>query len=218
MAVAFTDIVGYTSQSKHLTEAELVDLVETFEDATTRAVTAIGGRVIKTIGDEVLYVADSPRALVEIALALTGARRGPGRPVPAGPRRHRVRRRHHAARRRVRRHRQHRLPAHLDRPARLGPRRPRRLRRADRPGHGDPDPDTAPDGTPLAKLLDKAAEEIADISPYAEHEDLRFRRLRRTSVKGYRTLEPWLVRRPEAGPGRPESPSDRRRRRPCPPP
>ena len=71
MAVAFTDIVGYTSQSKHLTEAELVDLVETFEDDTTRAVTAIGGRVIKTIGDEVLYVADSPRALVEIALALT---------------------------------------------------------------------------------------------------------------------------------------------------
>ena len=43
MAVAFTDIVGYTSQSKNLTEAELVDLVETFEDETTRAVTAIGG-------------------------------------------------------------------------------------------------------------------------------------------------------------------------------
>ena len=59
--------------------------------------------------------------------------RGRGRHLPAGPRRHRVRRRHHEARRRVRSHRQHRLPAHLDRPARHGPRRPRRLRRADRP-------------------------------------------------------------------------------------
>ena len=40
MAVAFADIVGYTSQSKNLTEAELVDLVEIFEDETTRAVSA----------------------------------------------------------------------------------------------------------------------------------------------------------------------------------
>ena len=64
-------------------------------------------------------------------------------------------------------------------------------------GRDAEDPDTAPDGTPLARLLDKAADELADISPYAEHEDLRFRRLRRTSVKGYRALEPWLVRRPK---------------------
>jgi hypothetical protein len=61
-------------------------------------------------------------------------------------------------------------------------------------GKGEP-PETAPDGTPLAKLLDKAADELSDLSPFAEHEDLRFRRLRRTSVKGYRALEPWLVRK-----------------------
>jgi adenylate cyclase len=60
----------------------------------------------------------------------------------------------------------------------------------------DEPPDTAPDGTPLvAKLIDRATDELADISPFAEQGDLRFRRLRRTSVKGYRALEPWLVRR-----------------------
>ena len=56
-------------------------------------------------------------------------------------------------------------------------------------------PDTAPDGTPVARLLDRAADELADLSPYAEHGDLKFRRLRRVSVKGYRHLEPWVVRR-----------------------
>ena len=68
MAVGFVDIVGYTSQSKNLTDAELVDWVEYFEDEMTRAVVELGGRVIKTIGDEILFVADDPRAAAEVAL------------------------------------------------------------------------------------------------------------------------------------------------------
>ena len=193
MAVAFTDIVGYTSRSKNLTEAELVDLVETFEDETTRAVTAVDGRVIKTIGDEVLYVADSPRALVEVALALTARGEDDDDSFP-----------------RVRAG-----IAYGDVTTRLGDvfgptvNIASRLTSHARPGTvlvdrgafevltgQDEAPDTAPDGTPLAKLLDKAADELADLSPYAEHDDLKFRRLRRTSVKGYRSLEPWLVRKP----------------------
>ena len=192
MAVAFTDIVGYTSQSKSLEEQQLVELVETFEDETTRAVVAIGGRVIKTIGDEVLYVADSPRALVEVALALTARGEEADDPFP-----------------RVRAG-----IAYGDVTTRLGDvfgptvNIASRLTSHARPGTvlvdrgafevltgQDQAPDTAPDGTPLARLLDKAAEELADLSPYAEHEDLKFRRLRRTSVKGYRALEPWLVRK-----------------------
>ena len=194
LAVAFTDIVGYTSRSKNLTEAELVDLVETFEDDTTRAVTAIGGRVIKTIGDEVLYVADSPRALVEVALALTDRGENDDDAFP-----------------RVRAG-----IAYGDVTTRLGDvfgptvNIAARLTSHARPGtvlvdrgafealtgQDEDAPDTAPDGTPLARLIDRAADEIAELSPYAEHEDLRFRRLRRTSVKGYRALEPWLVRKP----------------------
>ena len=192
MAVAFTDIVGYTSRSKHLTEAELVELVETFEDETTRAVTAVGGRVIKTIGDEVLYVADSPRVLVEVALALTARGDDPDDDFP-----------------RVRAG-----IAYGEVTTRLGDvfgatvNIAARLTSHARPGtvlvdrgafdvltEQEDAPDTAPDGTPLARLLDKAADELAELSPYAEHEDLKFRRLRRTSVKGYRALEPWLVRK-----------------------
>ena len=51
-----------------------------------------GGRIIKTIGDEVLFVADDPAAAAEVALVLT-ARGRPRRPVPGGARRHRLRRR-----------------------------------------------------------------------------------------------------------------------------
>ncbi|QBR94451.1 adenylate/guanylate cyclase domain-containing protein [Nocardioides euryhalodurans] len=192
MSVAFTDIVGYTSRSKNLTEAELVDLVETFEDETTRAVVAVGGRVIKTIGDEVLYVADDPSAAVEVALSLTARGEDDDDPFP-----------------RVRAG-----VAHGEVTSRLGDvfgptvNIASRLTSLARPGAvlvdrgafealtgSDDDPGTAPDGTPLAKLLDRAADELADLSPYAEHGGLKFRRLRRTSVKGYRALEPWVVRR-----------------------
>ena len=110
LAVGFVDIVGYTGQSKSLTDHELVDWVEYFEDEMTRLVVEHGGRVIKTIGDEILFVADDPRAAAEVALAGHRARRRRGRPVPAGARRDRVRRGGQPARRRVRPDRQHRRP------------------------------------------------------------------------------------------------------------
>jgi adenylate cyclase len=191
-AVVFADIVGYTSQSKSLTETELVDLVEVFEDETTRAVVAVGGRVIKTIGDEVLFVVDDVHAATEVALVLTERGEDDDDEFP-------------------------RVRAGIS----YGPVTRRlgdvfgptvniasRLTTVARPGSvlvdrgafevltgQDTPPDTAPDGTPLAKLIDRAAEEISDLSPFAEHGELRFRRLRRVSVKGYRHLEPWVVRR-----------------------
>jgi adenylate cyclase len=192
MAVAFTDIVGYTSRSRNLSESELVDLVERFEDETTRAVVEAGGRVIKTIGDEVLYVTDDPRSAVEVALTLTDRGEDDDDPFP-----------------RVRAG-----VAYGEVTNRLGDvfgpivNVASRLTSIARPGAvlvdrgafdrltgKEEPPDTPPDGKPLAKLIDRAADELADISPFAEHGDLRFRRLRRTSVKGYKALEPWLVRR-----------------------
>ena len=193
-AVVFADIVGYTSQSKNLDETELVDLIEVFEDETTRAVVAAGGRVIKTIGDEVLFVVDDAWAATEVALLLTG--RGEddqdGFPriragIAYGP----VTRR---------------LGDVFGPTVNIAS----RLTSVARPGTvlvdrgafdaltgQDQPPDTAPDGTPLARLIDRAADELADLSPFAEHGDLRFRRMRRVSVKGYRHLEPWVVRRQE---------------------
>ncbi|MEP9362844.1 adenylate/guanylate cyclase domain-containing protein [Nocardioides sp. CN2-186] len=71
MAVCFVDIVGYTSRSKSLDEAELVSWLECFEDAATGLVVDHGGRIIKTIGDEVLFVADRAVDAAEAALLMT---------------------------------------------------------------------------------------------------------------------------------------------------
>ncbi|MFC4785753.1 adenylate/guanylate cyclase domain-containing protein [Nocardioides sp. MAHUQ-72] len=70
-SVCFVDIVGYTSQSKNLAEGELVDWLEHFEDEATGLVVDHGGRMIKTIGDEVLFVADDATAAAEVALRMT---------------------------------------------------------------------------------------------------------------------------------------------------
>lgn len=69
-AVGFVDIVGYTTRSKNLSDTELVALVEHFEEVATSTVTDHGGRLIKTIGDEVLFVADSAADGARIARAL----------------------------------------------------------------------------------------------------------------------------------------------------
>ncbi|MDP3894963.1 adenylate/guanylate cyclase domain-containing protein [Nocardioides sp.] len=71
MAVCFVDIVGYTTRSKNLTEPELVDWIEGFEQEATGVVVDHGARVIKMIGDEIMFVADDPAAAAEVALVLT---------------------------------------------------------------------------------------------------------------------------------------------------
>lgn len=69
MGVGFCDIVGYTARSKELNEAELVDWIEGFEDAMTAMVADAGGRVIKSLGDAVLWVCDTAPAAAHVALA-----------------------------------------------------------------------------------------------------------------------------------------------------
>ena len=75
MVVGFADIVGYTSLARHYDSAELAALLESFEEDTSETVVSQHGRVVKTLGDEVLFVADTPRDAAEIALRLTA----PGR-------------------------------------------------------------------------------------------------------------------------------------------
>lgn len=69
-SVGFADIVGFTRTSRRLTGDELGDLVETFESTVTQVISGHGGRVIKTIGDEVLFAADDPLIAARIALDL----------------------------------------------------------------------------------------------------------------------------------------------------
>ncbi|MFN2517864.1 MAG: adenylate/guanylate cyclase domain-containing protein [Jatrophihabitantaceae bacterium] len=71
--VGFADMSGFTTLTRHATEAELRGVLEAFESATTEIVGAHHGRIVKTIGDEVLFVADSPGDGAEIALDLHDA-------------------------------------------------------------------------------------------------------------------------------------------------
>ncbi|WP_025348897.1 adenylate/guanylate cyclase domain-containing protein [Nocardia nova] len=73
LLVGFADMVGYTRLSRHLDPDELTDLLEAFEAATTEAITAHGGWVIKNVGDEVMFAVDNPRDGARIALALHAA-------------------------------------------------------------------------------------------------------------------------------------------------
>ncbi|MFD8974415.1 MULTISPECIES: adenylate/guanylate cyclase domain-containing protein [Streptomyces] len=70
LAVGFADLVGFTRLTRRLEEEELGELVEAFETTCADLVAAHGGRLIKTLGDEVLYCADDPGTAAEIALRL----------------------------------------------------------------------------------------------------------------------------------------------------
>jgi adenylate cyclase len=66
--VGFLDIVGYTRLSRGLSPEDLTALLERFESETSDRIARSGGRVVKMIGDEVFFVADSPAVAAEIAL------------------------------------------------------------------------------------------------------------------------------------------------------
>jgi adenylate cyclase len=180
LAVGFVDIVGYTSRSKSLDETELVAWLEHFEDVATGIVVDHGGRIIKTIGDEVLFVADDPAAAAEIALLLTERGGDDDDPFPA-----------------VRAG-----LAYGEVVSRLGDvfgpvvNVASRLTSVARPG---------------AVLVDGGAYEVLSGCSQADEGDTdaderegegedptsayRFRRMRRTPVKGYSRLQSWVLRR-----------------------
>lgn len=159
LAVGFADIVGYTSQSRMLHQDQLAALVEGFEGKALSIVTEYGGRIIKTIGDEILFVADTARDGAMIALELA-----------------------------ERHHDDAEFPevrvglAYGPVLSRLGDvfgpvvNIASRLTSTVRPGR---------------VMVDRG---LADA--LQDDDAFRLRRLRRTSVKGYRRLEPWLLRRP----------------------
>jgi adenylate cyclase len=196
--VVFVDIVGYTGRSKNLSETELVDWVEHFEDETTRLVVLAGGRVIKTIGDEVLLVVDDPRAAADLALALTERGQADDDSYPQ-----------------VRAGLAHgpvvsrlgdvfgptvNIAARLTSLARPG------TVLVDRGAHAVLTGPLAADDTattelptaplgPLGRLVGRAGGELAELSPFSEAPGFRFRRMPRRPVKGYAKLEPFVLRR-----------------------
>ncbi len=73
LAVGFADMVGFTTLSQQLSEQELAAVVARFEEVAYETVTAGGGRVVKMIGDEAMFVADSALEAARIGLALAEA-------------------------------------------------------------------------------------------------------------------------------------------------
>ncbi|GAB3246821.1 adenylate/guanylate cyclase domain-containing protein [Nocardioides dilutus] len=161
LAVAFVDIVGFTSRSKELSDVELVAWIEFFEAECSACVHDHGGRVIKNIGDEVLFVAEDLEATADAALTLTTRGTDEDDEFPA-----------------VRAG-----LAYGDVVARLG----------DVLG---PTVNIAARLTSIARpgtvLVDDGAHQRLAAG---EESSFAFRRLRRTSVKGYERLQPWALRR-----------------------
>lgn len=69
--VGFVDMVGYTRLTRQIDEDELSRVLDAFETLATEVIAEHRGRVVKMIGDEVLFVADEPADGAEIALTLT---------------------------------------------------------------------------------------------------------------------------------------------------
>ncbi|MCX6397699.1 MAG: adenylate/guanylate cyclase domain-containing protein [Propionibacteriales bacterium] len=158
-AIGFADIVGYTRQTRSLSQGDLASLVEHFEDQAQAIITGHHGRIIKTIGDEILFAVDSAADAAAIALDL--------------------------------------VEEHLideDFPQlRVGVAWGSVLQRL-----GDvfgPTVNIASRLTSIARpgraLIDKELAEAIE-----GNENFKLRRMRRMSVKGYRRLEPWALRRP----------------------
>jgi class 3 adenylate cyclase len=73
MCVGFVDLVGSSALALRLSTGELGGVLTEFENIASDSVTAMGGRVVKLIGDEVLYTAGDASSACTIALNLAAA-------------------------------------------------------------------------------------------------------------------------------------------------
>lgn len=67
VTVGFADLVAFSALSNELDSARLGELVEIFESRCADVVAAHDGRMIKTLGDSVLFVADRAERAMDIA-------------------------------------------------------------------------------------------------------------------------------------------------------
>ena len=73
LGFGFADVVGFTRLSHQLASLELGRVVKGFHSAAYDAVTGAGGRVVKTLGDSVMFVVDHLPDLVSVGCDLTDA-------------------------------------------------------------------------------------------------------------------------------------------------
>jgi class 3 adenylate cyclase len=70
LCVGFVDLVGSTALAQRLSTGELGSVLGEFERLAADAVRDAGGRVVKLIGDEIMYTAGEESTACQIALAL----------------------------------------------------------------------------------------------------------------------------------------------------
>ena len=72
-SVGFADLVNFTALVRRMSERDLARLVSRFEALSADVITAHGGRLIKTVGDEVLFttVGVAPAAAIALDLVET---------------------------------------------------------------------------------------------------------------------------------------------------
>ena len=70
LTVGFVDLVGFTSWSQRLSSDELAAALTDFERVSGDVVTQHGARVVKNIGDAVMFIALDDVAACDVALAL----------------------------------------------------------------------------------------------------------------------------------------------------
>ncbi|NLE81306.1 MAG: adenylate/guanylate cyclase domain-containing protein [Rhodococcus sp.] len=70
LVIGFADIVGYTSLTRRIQARELSELLGRFEYVSAEVITQNQGWVVKTVGDEVMFAAESVADAAEIGLRL----------------------------------------------------------------------------------------------------------------------------------------------------
>jgi class 3 adenylate cyclase len=68
--IGFADLVGYTGHSRALSSTDLASAIGRFETQVTDLVSRFGGRLVKFIGDEAMFVVDDPEQGCRLAQAL----------------------------------------------------------------------------------------------------------------------------------------------------
>lgn len=81
LGVGFADLADFSATTAAATEEELTGLVDEFASVAADLVATAGGRVVKLIGDEVMWQVDDPHRAAELALALVATGGRPGAPA-----------------------------------------------------------------------------------------------------------------------------------------
>ena len=73
LTIGFADLVGFTALSQSITPQELAAIVDRFEAIAYEHIPERGGRVVKMIGDEIMFAVPDGAFAADIALALVDA-------------------------------------------------------------------------------------------------------------------------------------------------